>query len=204
MRDAAPPSIPFTTGLLALACLAVGFTSLGPQLAFDRQGIMAGEIWRLWTGHLVHFSSTQLLLDVCTLLVVGWLAERQWGAGFTGIVVLLGMPVLSISLLLLSPHLVQYRGMSGIAMLLAVAAATQLWDSHPKARISLVVLGMALLVKTLLDALGMNALSSLPAGVSVVWQSHVSGAVIGWMAARYRLNRTPRIADAGGAGIQKL
>jgi rhomboid family GlyGly-CTERM serine protease len=186
--------------MLALACLAVGVTSLGPQLAFDRQAIMAGEIWRLWTGHLVHFSPTQLLLDVGTLLAVGWLAERQWGTRFTAIVVLLGMPALSASLLLAAPQLVQYRGVSGIVMLLAVAAATQVWASHPGARAGLVVLGAVLLIKTFLDGLGMQALGSLPAGVSVAWQAHLAGAAIGWMAARYRLRRIPPAIEAGETG----
>ncbi len=205
MRDAARASFPLTTGMLAMACLAAGFTSLAPQLAFDREGILAGEIWRLWTGHLAHFSLYQLLLDVCTLLVVGWLAERQWGARFTAIVVLLGMPAISACLLLGAPHLVEYRGVSGIVMLLALAAATQRWNGHPGARLGLAVLGAALLIKTVLDALGMTeALSSLPAGVSVAWQAHVSGAAIGWIAARYRLNRTPRSVEAGAAGDQKL
>jgi rhomboid family GlyGly-CTERM serine protease len=186
--------------MLALACLAIGLTSLGPQLAFNRQGILAGEIWRLWTGHLVHFSLPQLLLDVGTLLAVGWLAERQWGTRFTGIVMLLGMPALSASLLLAAPQLAQYRGMSGIVMLLALAAATHLWSCHPGARPGLVVLGVALLIRTFVDVRGMPALSSLPAGVSVVWQAHVAGAAIGWMAARYRLRRISPAVEAGGTG----
>lgn len=205
MRDAAPPSFPFVTGMLALACLAAGFTPLAPQFAFDRQGILAGEIWRLWTGHLVHFSSYQLLLDVTALCVVGWLAERQWGSGFTGTVVLLAMPAISVSLLLLSPHLVQYRGVSGVVALLSLAAATHLWHDHPGARSVLVTLGAALAIKTLLDALDMSqALSSLPAGVSVAWQAHVAGAAIGWIAARFRPRRMPRTVKAGTAGDQKL
>lgn len=176
--------------MLVMACVAVGFTSLAPQLAYDRQGIMAGEIWRLWTGHLVHFSTQQLLLDVCTLLVVGWLVEREWGARFTGGILLLGMPAISIGLLLLSPNLVQYRGASGMVMLMVLAAVTTLWARHPKARLGLFMLGIALAIKTLLDALGMlKGLSSLPAGVSVAWQAHLSGGAIGWLAARYRLHR---------------
>ncbi|MBC2760173.1 rhombosortase [Thiobacillus sp.] len=203
MRDATP-SFPFATAILAMACLAAGFTSLEPQFAFDRQNIMAGELWRLWTGHLVHFSLAQRLLDVGTLLIVGWLAEREWGSGPTAIAMLLGMPAISASLLLVSPDLIQFRGVSGIVMLLALAAATSIWHDHPSARPGLAVLGVAAAIKTLLDASGMQTPSSLPAGVSVAWQAHVSGAAIGWMAARYRLQRMPRAGEAGETGIQKL
>jgi rhomboid family GlyGly-CTERM serine protease len=191
--------------MLALACLAAGLTSLAPLLAYDRSGILAGEIWRLWSGHLVHFSSHQLLLDVGTLLVAGWLAEHHWRPRFTAIVVLLGMPAISAGFLLLSPHLGQYRGVSGVAMLLALAAATRMWNDHPEARPGLAVLGAGLAIKTLLDALGMTAAtSSLPANVSVAWQAHVYGAVIGWIAARCLLGRTLRTAEARAAGDQKL
>lgn len=191
MQNVASPRSPWVTGILSMACLAAaGLASLGHQLAYDRQDIMAGEIWRLWTGHLVHFSSQQFLLDVGSLLGVGWLAERQWGARFTGLAVLLGMPAISIGLLLMSPELIQYRGISGIVMLLAVAAATHLWSTHPNARPVLFMLGLALAIKTVLDALDWSITSSLPAGVGVAWQAHLVGATIGWIAARHQLGRS--------------
>lgn len=190
MRRAAPASFPLTTGLLALACLAAGFTPLAPQLAYDRAGIMAGEIWRLWTGHLVHFSAQQLLLDVCMLIAAGWLVEREWGSRITARIVLLGMPALSVGLFVSSPHLLEYRGVSGIVMLLALAAATAIWERQPRARPGLLLLGLALAVKTLLDALGLpTGLAGLPAEVRVAWQAHLAGALLGWIAARHCLRR---------------
>lgn len=198
MQRVAAARFPFITSMLAMTCLAVGFTSLAPQLAYDRQGIMAGEVWRLWTGHLTHFSAQQLWVDVSMLLVVGWLVEREWGARFTAGILLLGMPAISIGLLLLSPHLLHYRGASGVAMLLALAAATAMWQSRPAARLGLLLIGLALAIKTLLDATGtLPDLSSLPPGIRVAWQAHVAGALIGWLASRHQLqrndhSRTPR------------
>lgn len=190
-RGAAPASFPIATGTLALACLAAGFTSLAPQLAYDRQGILAGEIWRLWTGHLVHFSAQHLFVDVGMLALAGWVVERERGARFVAGAVLLGMPAISIVLLLTAPHLHAYRGASGVVMLLALAAAHALWVSRPAARPALVLLGFALAVKTLIDALGMlPGLSSLPPGVRVAWQAHLAGALLGWgLAALYRQRR---------------
>lgn len=190
MPRVAAARFPFTTSMLAMTCLAVGFTSLAPQLAYDRQGIMAGEVWRLWTGHLVHFSAQQLLLDVSMLIVVGWLVEREWGARFTAGIMLLGMPAISIGLFLSSPHLLHYRGASGVVMLLALAAATAIWSSRFAARPGLVLIGLALAIKTVLDVLGtLPDLSSLPPGIRVAWQVHVAGALIGWLAARHQLHR---------------
>lgn len=188
MRRDAPASLPLATGLLALVCLAAHLASLAPQFAYDRAGIMSGEIWRLWTGHLVHFSAQQLFVDVGMLLLAGWVVERERGARFTAGVVLLGMPAISIALLLTAPHLHAYRGASGVVMLLALVSTHALWDSRPAARPGLVLLGLALAVKTLFDALGMlPGLSSLPPGVRVAWQAHAAGALLGWgLAALYR------------------
>lgn len=190
MRRGAPASFPLTTGLLAAACLGAGLAELAPQLAYDRAGIMSGEIWRLWTGHLVHYSARQLLLDVGMLLVAGWLVERECGSRTTARIVLLGMPALSAGLLVSSPHLLEYRGASGIATLLALAAATAVWERQPRARPGLLLLGVALAVKTLLDALGLSAgLGSLPPEVRVAWQAHLAGAGLGWITARHCLRR---------------
>jgi rhomboid family GlyGly-CTERM serine protease len=176
--------------MLAMTCLAVGFTSLAPQLAYDRQGIVAGEVWRLWTGHLTHFSAQQLWVNVSVLLVVGWLVEREWGARFTAGILLLGMPAISIGLFFLSPHLLQYRGASAVVMLLALAAASAMWQSRPAARLGLLLIGLALATKTLFDVTGtLPDLSSLPPGIRVAWQAHVAGALIGWLASRHHLRR---------------
>lgn len=190
MRRDAPASFPLATGLLALACLAAHLASLAPQFAYDRAGIMSGEIWRLWTGHLVHFSTRQLVLDVGMLVVAGWLVERVWGSGTTARVILLGMPALSLGLLVSAPNLLEYRGVSGIVVLLALAAASAVWERQPRARPGLLLLGLALAVKTLLDALGVSAgLGGLPPAVRVAWQAHLAGAVLGWIAARHCLRR---------------
>lgn len=184
MRRDAPASFPLATALLALACLAAGLVELAPQFAYDRAGILAGEIWRLWTGHLVHFSAQQLVVDVSALLLAGWLVERERGTGFTAGVVLLGMPAISIALLLASPQLHEYRGASGVVVLLALVATTSMWMRHPGTRPALLLLGVALAVKTVIDATGgPPGLSSLPPGVRVAWQAHVAGAVFGWLAA---------------------
>lgn len=190
MRRDAPASFPLATGLLALACLAAHLASLAPPFAYDRAGIMSGEIWRLWTGHLVHFSTRQLVLDVGMLVVAGWLVERVWGSRTTARVVVLGMPALSLGLLVSAPHLLEYRGVSGIVVLLALAAASAVWERQPRARPGLLLLGLALAVKTLLDALGVSAgLGGLPPAVRVAWQAHLVGAVLGWIAARHCLRR---------------
>jgi rhomboid family GlyGly-CTERM serine protease len=158
------------------------------HLAFDRQAIFAGEVWRLWSGHLVHFSFQQLFLDVSTLLLAGAVAEKEFGLPFVTKVLIFGMPAISIGLLLVAPELAYYRGSSSVVMLLAFVAGAAFWSRKPRLRAILFMLGLLVGIKAVLDAAGLALdMSGLPAGVQVAWQAHVLGAGIGWASARQAL-----------------
>jgi rhomboid family GlyGly-CTERM serine protease len=157
-------------------------------LAYDRQAILAGEIWRLWTGHWVHFSTQQLFLDISTLLLAAAVAQREFGTLFITRTLALGMPAISIGLLLVAPELAYYRGASGVVMMLAFAAGAAFWRRRPGLRAILIMLGLLAATKAVLDAAGFaTSMSGLPDGVRVAWQAHVLGAGMGWASARLRL-----------------
>jgi rhomboid family GlyGly-CTERM serine protease len=111
--------VPLVTIALALS------PTLPTALEFDRTAIRSGEIWRLLTGHLVHFDRSHLLWDLAGFaLLVPWLRSwtwRQWA-------VLLGGAALFIAggVLLLQPHFQTYRGLSGIDSALFGAALVEL------------------------------------------------------------------------------
>jgi rhomboid family GlyGly-CTERM serine protease len=164
------------------------------SLAFDRDAILAGEAWRLWSGHLVHFSRQQLGLDVGTLVLAGTLAERQFGTRATAWVLALAMPVLSLGLLVLVPGLAEYRGASGVAILLALWGGTGVWYRSPHLRSVLGALGLGLLTKIVLDAAGLLPRTVvLPEGVVVAWQAHLLGAFIGLACAFWQLRLMRRL-----------
>jgi rhomboid family GlyGly-CTERM serine protease len=188
MTDVAPLRISLPTTVLALVCLALAALPQADPLAFDRQAILAGEVWRLWTGHWVHFSNQQLLLDVSTLLLAGAIAQREFGARFITQLLVFGMPALSMGLLLVAPELAYYRGASGVVMMLAFVAGAAFWSRRPGLRAILVMLGLVVAAKAVLDAAGLvSDLSGFPSGVGVAWQAHVLGAGIGWASARLKL-----------------
>jgi rhomboid family GlyGly-CTERM serine protease len=181
-------SISWPATALALVCLALGALPDVSALAYDRQAILAGEVWRLWTGHWVHFSNQQLLLDISTLVLAAAVAQREFGPLFIARVLALGMPAISIGLLLVAPELAYYRGASGVVMMLAFAAGAAFWSRRPGLRAILIMLGLLAATKAVLDAAGFaSGLSGLPAGVRVAWQAHVLGAGMGWASARMRL-----------------
>jgi rhomboid family GlyGly-CTERM serine protease len=148
-------------------------------LEFDRQAILAGEIWRLWTCHLVHYSLQHALIDFATALAAGAVVLSALGWRRLVLCLALAAPLISGGLLLLAPDCLVYRGASGIAVMLVTLAACTLWPTAGKrARAALALLGAALAVKLMAEAGGHAAAwSDLPAEVVVAWQAHLLGAV---------------------------
>ena len=190
MPNAAHSKVPLITSATVLIGAALAVIPMTSLLAFDRDAILGGELWRLWTGHLVHFSTRQLVIDMGSLFLVGCIAEKEFGSRFTAVVLLLAMPAISLGLLLTEPGLTHYRGASGIAMVLALMAATTLWHQRPKLRTILAIIGLTLTCKSMLDAAGLlPQASNLPEGIQVAWSAHVLGAAIGWLAAHLKLRK---------------
>jgi rhomboid family GlyGly-CTERM serine protease len=146
-------------------------------LEFDRHAILAGEIWRLWTCHLVHYSTQHALIDLATAAAACSVALPVLGWRRLCLAVALTAPLIAGGLLLLAPDLIYYRGASGMAAMLVVLAACTLWrQAGVRARTALALLGVALAVKIGAEALGYTTgWSDLPADVHVAWQAHLLG-----------------------------
>lgn len=144
-----------------------------------QRGALAAEPWRLWTGHLVHFSLAHALVDAAALGTL--LALRP--AVLRGRALLFGAlaaaPLLSGAILCLEPALRVYRGASGLVVGLAVWIGWAAWHERSLPRGALLALGLAGGAKLLGDALGPHASPVLPAGVAVAWSAHVGGALLG-------------------------
>lgn len=183
MRDATRFSLPIATTLAVVACMAFLFVPEGvvSWFSFDRQAIFSGQLWRLWTGHLAHFSVQHALVDTSVLFLVGAVAERELGAPRVGFALLVGAPAISVGLLILAPEMFYYRGASGISMLLAVAGGMSIWQARPKLRFFLVACGTLLVLKVLFEAIGLSLdMANLPNVVQVAWQAHLLGGFLGW------------------------
>ena len=114
-------STPWTLALTgALVALNVGLfiestfaASLIHGLQFDRSAILGGELWRIVTGNLVHWSTEHFLLDVGSFLVLGMFCERTLGRRYVGVLAGAALAV-GASLMILAPELAIYRGLSGV------------------------------------------------------------------------------------------
>jgi rhomboid family GlyGly-CTERM serine protease len=171
---------------LLLACAGEALSS---GLAWERTAILHGELWRLWSGHLVHYSISHAAADTLVLLAMGLYAEPLVGSRRFGLMLAGAATLLSLALLVLAPALNEYRGASGLAVLTAVLGGVLAWRRHPGSRPMLGCAALALAAKTLWEACAHTAaFADLPAGVSVAWQAHLLGALLGVVAAR-RLSR---------------
>lgn len=163
---------------LALFCIALLPSDWQSALEYRRELILHGEIWRLWSGHLVHFGRAHAFYDGAAFIVMVWalhrLGYREWQR-------LLGVaPVISLGLLWLQPGLESYRGLSALDMTLFACCLRLGWNQHPRMRTGFVLLAMLLAVKLASDAFGLRA-TSLPDGVDVAVSAHLLGVVLGGM-----------------------
>ena len=92
-------------------------------------------------GHLAHYSVYHLAVDASTLICLGWLVERRFGATWWSAILLLGAAAVSGAFLLSEPHLEAYRGLSGIDC--AAFAAALMAEGRRRPFVALAV-GLAL------------------------------------------------------------
>lgn len=193
MRGAARPAVRRDCGrpgaglaaILALACLALACLpeAFAARLAWERAAIADGQWWRLWTAHLVHFGLPHALADAVPVLAAGALLERRIGPARLLRWLAVAAPAVSLLLFGAMPGLAEYRGASGLAVMLAVAAAIASWPQAGRWRPALVAGVIAWAGAGAWQALGAGAgLSSLPPGVAVAWQAHLLGAACGVLA----------------------
>lgn len=183
MPDAtAPAKWPSASALLALAALALIYAPPGliDLLAYDRQAILSGQWWRLWSGHLVHYSISHALIDGVMLLLCGSVLEALIGTRRLCLALCWAAPLIALLLLLAVPDMTHYRGLSALDVMVATMALGALWCGHHLPRPWLALLAAVLLVKTAGEALGIqSATSALPDGIRVMWQAHALGIACG-------------------------
>ncbi len=120
--------------IFAVFCWAVW--QLSPHnlsmLAFEKEAIIQGEWWRLWTAHFTHFHHTQLVINSSILAVTGIIAGRYAKIWLLLLCFIIAMPVMTGLLFVTTPHVLFYRGAFGItAMMWMIATWFMLVESKP-------------------------------------------------------------------------
>jgi rhomboid family GlyGly-CTERM serine protease len=112
----------------ALALLIQSRPALARALVYDRDAVIAGEWWRLWTGNFVHFGWLHFALDTGLWFLAGWtlVYNYRW---WPNLVALALMPLaVTLTIFYFDPAMNRYGGISGINVGLLVWLALAGWQ----------------------------------------------------------------------------
>lgn len=112
---------PAVTVLAAAAGLALALLpDAAALLVYDRDRVLNGDIWRLATGHAVHFSWSHAAWNLALFSVAGGWLERRDRARYLW---LLALTVLASGLYFLIglPEMARYGGLSGLISAVVVS-----------------------------------------------------------------------------------
>ncbi len=122
---AKPPWLFITATAFALVVQC--FPAWRDTLIYDRDAIAAGELWRVWTGHWVHFGWAHFVPDTGLFLIVGWLLEERHRF-FARLAVFLMPAVISAAIYFFDPGMIRYGGLSALDLGLLLYLAAQGWQ----------------------------------------------------------------------------
>jgi len=111
-------SIKYPIWTLSFSLLA-GATYFSPDLTslfiYDREALLAGEVWRLLSAHLVHFSGQHLCYDLIAFSIAGSFIESYSHQKWFLLCSMMAL-FISIVLFLAEPDMRYYGGLSGLAV----------------------------------------------------------------------------------------
>jgi rhomboid family GlyGly-CTERM serine protease len=165
--------------ILTLVLLALGGESVRAALRYERQAVLAGEYWRLLTGHLVHGGFAHLLLNVAGLGVVAVLFPRDYSAGQWLWIALASIAAIDVGFVFYEPQLLWYVGFSGV-LHGAFAAGAVGWWRHESWGLAL-VLTLILVAKLSWDP--WHGTVPFSGDMEIVASAHIYGAIGGLGAA---------------------
>jgi len=99
------------------------------SLIYDRTALAHGELWRIWTGHWVHFGWPHFVPDTGLFLIVGWLLEERHRL-FARVAFFLMPAVISAAIYFLDPAMTRYGGLSAVDLGLLLYLAAQGWQRN--------------------------------------------------------------------------
>jgi rhomboid family GlyGly-CTERM serine protease len=170
--------------LLGLLCgvsvlFALGGEPVRLAMRYERTEVLAGEYWRLVTGHLVHGNPAHLLLNMLGLGLIAALFSRDYTLRQWLIVLLLSAIAIDAGFVLFEPQLQWYVGLSGI-LHGALAAGAVAWWRHETKPLALAL--TTVLIGKLTWEQWQGALP-LSGDMPVIVDAHLYGAIGGFVGA---------------------
>lgn len=173
-----------TCWLLGLLGAAVVLIALGGEparlaLRYERTAILAGEYWRLVTGHLVHSSVAHLVLNLAGVGLIAGLFPQDYSLRQWLLILIFSTVSIDLGFVFYQPQLQWYVGLSGV-LHGALAAGAIAWWRHETRLLALtlsVIFGAKLVWEQTRGALPFSG------DMPVVVDAHLYGAIGGLAAA---------------------
>lgn len=105
---------------LLLVAAALAASHAPEAFLLDRASLQAGQVWRLWTGHLVHHTAVHFAFDVGAAVALLFLVRSVWAW-------ILLPPLVGLGALFARPELASYAGLSGVLHGLTVLMGMRLF-----------------------------------------------------------------------------
>ena len=163
-------------GLVVVSCTAY-LMNVEMVLRYDRQMLIEGELWRIFTGHLLHLNSAHLWLNMAGVLIVasffnGSCSVRQWL-----LLLVFSAAWISLGLFLFVPNMLWYMGLSGVLHSLFVVGA---WNERQHHQFSGNILLLLLLAKVIVEQMGGGLEASEEMiGATIAVDAHLFGVIAG-------------------------
>ncbi|MGW8369101.1 MAG: rhombosortase [Gammaproteobacteria bacterium] len=163
-------------GVLSLL-LEMGGEPLRLAARYERAGLAEGELWRLFSAHLVHLGPSHMLMNVLALAVLAYvLAPRLTALDWVGTAIVAALTI-DAGLYWLSPAVAWYVGLSGVLHGFWASGCVYAWLRLQPEALPLTAL---IVVKLAWESLaGPVPLTGAIAGGPVVAAAHLYGAVGG-------------------------
>ena len=171
--------------IVASACIFASPT-LTDALQLDRDRLAAGELWRVLTSHVTHWTAEHLAFDLFAFALLLWLCLER---AVLRTVATLGAAavVIPTTVLIAHPDMQFYRGLSGLDSALFVLLGTLLLregvrDQRPGLTLVATLALVAFAAKTAFEIATGGAVFAASGGFVPVPIAHVAGALVGVIA----------------------
>ena len=165
--------------LAAMVLLWLPGDSVRMALRYERAAVLAGEYWRLLSGHWVHGDFMHLLLNVLGAALTVSLGRRAYRVGEWFVVLSASTVAIDAGFILFEPQLDWYVGASGVLHGAMAAAAIAWWRIEPKP----LALLFSLIVVGKLAWEQLEGSLPLAGEMTVIIDAHLYGAIGGALAA---------------------
>ena len=150
-------------------------------LELNREQVLAGELWRIWTGHLVHTNVLHMALDSLAALGLYFAFFSTIKLSQLLVYSFVFAPLISVSLLYFYPELDWYNGLSGLLHgLVAYFSLRLIRNGETLYWIGLAGVWLKVAVETTRASLGYE---SLIGSMLVISEAHLTGVFVGTVSA---------------------